>query len=192
MTTTRAIELFLVDDDDEYRDTIVRRFTRKGFNVSDAPHAEAALEQAQQRDFDVAVFDMMMPGMSGLELLEQFKAAAPRLRSDHAHRARGPIETAVQAMKLGAYDFLTKPFPLAELEMLIQKAYDRRSLRKENVQLKTLLARSEPHDADGRRLAGDAGGVSPHRARRSQRKGHSHSRRKRHRQGTGRPRPASP
>jgi DNA-binding NtrC family response regulator len=142
MTTTRAIELFLVDDDDEYRDTIVRWFTRKGFNVSDAPHAEAALEQAQRRDFDVAVFDMMMPGMSGLDLLEQFKQQQPECEVIMLS-GKGTIETAVLAMKRGAYDFLTKPFPLAELEKLIQKAHDRRSLRKENVQLKTLLARTE-------------------------------------------------
>ena len=52
---------------------------------------------------------------------------------------QGTIETAVQAMKLGAYDYLTKPFPLAELEILIEKAYERRQLRKENVQLKAVL-----------------------------------------------------
>lgn len=143
MTTGRAIDLFLVDDDDEYRDTIVRWFTRKGFNVSDAPNAEAALEQSQRRDFDVAVFDMMMPGMSGIDLLEQFKQQQPECEVIMLS-GKGTIETAVLAMKRGAYDFLTKPFPLAELEKLIQKAHDRRSLRKENVQLKTLLARGEP------------------------------------------------
>ena len=54
------------------------------------------------------------------------------------------VETAVEAMKKGAYDYLTKPFPLAELEMLIEKAYEHRKLSKENMQLKAVLGLSEP------------------------------------------------
>jgi DNA-binding NtrC family response regulator len=57
---------------------------------------------------------------------------------------QGTIETAVQAMKLGAFDYLTKPFPLSELESLIERAYDRGQLRKENVQLKAVLSRAQP------------------------------------------------
>ncbi len=143
MPQNRHIDLLLVDDDEEYRETVVRWFTRRGFAVHDAASAEHAMELADRRDFHVAVFDMVMPGQSGIELLEQFKPNQPECEVIML-TGKGTIDTAVQAMKLGAYDFLTKPFPLAELEKLIQKAHERRLLKKENVQLKTLLKRGEP------------------------------------------------
>jgi len=144
MTEHPNIDLLIVDDDEEYRETVVRWFTRRGgFHVHDAASAEDALELADRRDFHVAVFDMVMPGQSGMELLEKFKPNQPDCEVIML-TGKGTIETAVQAMKLGAYDFLTKPFPLANLEKLIQKAHERRSLKKENQQLKTLLKRGEP------------------------------------------------
>ena len=129
----------IVDDDDGFRQALVHRFLRHDFQVQDAADAEQAMSLAQRRDFDVAVFDMIMPGISGLELLERFKKS-------HADcevimlTGQGTIETAVEAMKLGAYDYLTKPFPMKELEGLVRKAYERRQLKKENQQLKTAAA----------------------------------------------------
>jgi DNA-binding NtrC family response regulator len=110
--------------------------------VQEAAHGEQALQLASLRQFDVVVIDMVMPGMSGIQVLEQLKLTHPECEVILL-TGQGTIETAVQAMKLGAYDFLTKPFPLAELEILIEKAYDRRQLRKENVQLKEVLDRSQ-------------------------------------------------
>jgi DNA-binding NtrC family response regulator len=143
MPDALAIDLLVVDDDDEFRDTLVRRFARVGFQVSDAAGGEPALEMVQRREFDVAVVDMMMPGLSGLELLEKFKEN--NVESEIIFlTGQGTIETAVDAMKLGAFDYLQKPFPLQELETVIRRAYERRQLRKENRQLKTLLRRAQP------------------------------------------------
>jgi DNA-binding NtrC family response regulator len=142
-TDPKNIELLIVDDDDDFRKSIVSRFAGRGYPVRDAATGDTALELAQRREFDVAVVDMIMPGMSGIDLLE-------RLRAAHAEcevimlTGQGTIETAVQAMKLGAFDYLTKPFPFAELESLIERACERRGLLKENRQLKTILARSQP------------------------------------------------
>ncbi len=143
MTKADTIELLVVDDDDEFRNTMARCFIRKGFQVHEAADAEQALALAQRWDFHVAIFDMMMPGMSGLELLEKFK------ENDSVCEVilltgKGTIETAVQAMKTGAFDYLTKPFPLKDLEVVIEKAAARRKLVKENAQLRTLLKRSQP------------------------------------------------
>jgi DNA-binding NtrC family response regulator len=138
-----SLDLLIVDDDDEFRSAMVRRFTHRGFRVAEAAHAEAALAHAQRREFDVAVFDMVMPGRSGLELLKEFKTVHGDCEVIML-TGQGTIETAVQAMKLGAYDFLTKPFPLKDLEALIEKANERRQLRKENLQLKAALERSQP------------------------------------------------
>ncbi|MCA9155305.1 MAG: response regulator, partial [Planctomycetales bacterium] len=116
MTRQKDIDLLLVDDDHEFRSLMVSRFSRcGGFHVMDACSAMEALEAAQRREFDVAVFDLVMPGASGLELLEKFKAMHPECEV-LLLTGQGTIETAVQAMKLGAYDFLTKPFPLKDLE----------------------------------------------------------------------------
>jgi DNA-binding NtrC family response regulator len=138
----RKIDLLLVDDDPDFRETVARRFTRRGFQVQEAAHGEQALQLAGLRQFDVVVLDMVMPGLSGIQVLEQLKLTHPECEVILL-TGQGTIETAVQAMKLGAYDFLTKPFPLAELEVLIEKAYERRQLRKENSQLKAVLSRAE-------------------------------------------------
>jgi DNA-binding NtrC family response regulator len=143
MTEPHKIELLIVDDDDAFRQALVQCFLRHDFDVREAADAEQAMSLAQQFDFDVAVFDLIMPGLSGLELLERFK-------KDYADceviilTGQGSIETAVEAMKLGAYDYLTKPFPMKELEGLVRKAHERHQLKKENEQLKMLLRRSLP------------------------------------------------
>ena len=143
MSDATKIDLLVVDDDDEFRDTLVRRFSRCGFAVSDAAGGEEALDMTGRREFDVAVVDMMMPTLSGLELLEKFKESNVECEIIFL-TGKGTIETAVQAMKLGAFDYLQKPFPLQELETVIHRAYERRQLRKENRQLKTLLRRAQP------------------------------------------------
>jgi DNA-binding NtrC family response regulator len=138
----QKIDLLLIDDDADFRETVARRFMRRGFQVQEATHGEQALQLASLRQFDVVILDMVMPGLSGIQVLEQLKLTHPECEVILL-TGQGTIETAVQAMKLGAYDFLTKPFPLAELEVLIEKAYQRRQLRKENVQLKAVLNRAQ-------------------------------------------------
>lgn len=143
ITPPTAVDLLVVDDDNEFRGTLVSRFERHGFKVQSAANGEEALGLAARRNFDVAIFDMMMPGMSGLDLLKRFKESYPDCEIVLL-TGQGTIETAVEAMKQGAFDFLQKPFPLKDLETVAQKAVDRRRLRKENSQLKVLLERSQP------------------------------------------------
>jgi DNA-binding NtrC family response regulator len=143
MISPPQIDLLVVDDDLEFRETLVTRLARGGFAVQSAGNGEEALGLAQRRNFDVAVFDMMMPGMSGLELLKHFKESHPECEVILL-TGQGSIETAVEAMKLGAYDYLQKPFSLKELEAVAEKAFERRSLRKENTQLKAIIERDQP------------------------------------------------
>ncbi len=143
ITDSPALDLLIVDDDQEFRETLSSRFARQGFAVRAAGCGDEALELAARWNFDVAVFDMMMPGMSGLELLRRFKESHPECEVILL-TGQGSIETAVEAMKLGAYDYLQKPFPLKDLEGVIVKASERRNLRKENLQLKALLDRTQP------------------------------------------------
>lgn len=137
------IDLLIVDDDAEYRSTVARRFSRRGYRIQEAADGQTAVEMAAHRQFHVAVVDLVMPGLSGLQLLEKLKAGTPDCEVVMI-TGQGTIETAVEAMKQGAYDFVTKPFPLAELEVLVQKAFEQRQLRKENQQLKAVIERSRP------------------------------------------------
>ena len=137
------IDLLIVDDDLELREALVTRFSRQNFAVQSAGSGEEALGLAERRNFDVAIFDMMMPNMTGLELLEKFKVSHPECEVIFL-TGQGSIESAVEAMKLGAFDYLQKPFAFKELESVAAKAYDRRQLRKENTQLKALVQRTQP------------------------------------------------
>jgi ActR/RegA family two-component response regulator/tRNA A-37 threonylcarbamoyl transferase component Bud32 len=121
VVTAQNIELIFVDDDEEFRTVAVERFRKCGFRVSDAADGESALTQVQRRHFDVAVLDMRMPGMPGLEVLQKLKAADPECEVIIL-TGEGTIETAVKAMKLGAFDYLAKPFSLAELEDIVLQA----------------------------------------------------------------------
>ena len=139
----RPIELLIVDDDGELRDDVCRYFTQEGFNVSEAADGTHALNLSDQRAFDVIVLDMMMPGMSGLEVLETLKE-----RSSESEiimlSGQGTIQTAVDAMKLGASEFLTKPVSLKDLEQVITKTIAAQNLKKENEQLKTVVRQQTP------------------------------------------------
>lgn len=138
----QEIDLLLVDDDDDFRTVAARRFRKANFAVKEAANGEEALALCERRSFNVGVLDMRMPGMSGLELLLQIKKINPDCEIIIL-TGEGTIETAVTAIKQGAFDYLTKPFSLADLEGVIRKADERRQLRKENVQLREVLARSE-------------------------------------------------
>jgi DNA-binding NtrC family response regulator len=119
-----ALRLLIVDDDEQLRQTLERRFKRQGLAVTAAADGEEALAKAAHNRWDVALIDLCLPGMSGIELMKKLKELQPELEA-LLLTAQGSIETAIQAMKLGAYDYLTKPFPLPELEVHIQKAYEK-------------------------------------------------------------------
>ncbi len=142
MSNLRPLDLLVVDDDDEIRKRFVQYFESKGYDTSSAANGNDALELAKQRVFHVAILDMSMPGMSGIELLE-------KLRQCNAETevvmltGQGTIETAVQAMKLGAYDFLSKPVRFPHLAAVVEKAAEAGRIKKENRQLRALIARTQ-------------------------------------------------
>lgn len=143
MAVTTGMNLMVVEDDPDFRETCTRWMTRKGHRVGAAGHAQEALELFDRQTFDVAIVDMNMPGLTGLELLERMKSAQVETEV-LILTGQGSIESAVNAMKLGACDYLTKPFPLEELEQRCQMAWKRSRLAKENRQLKAIIQRSQP------------------------------------------------
>jgi DNA-binding NtrC family response regulator len=142
MSQPSPLDLLVVDDDAEFRGILQKRFDQHGFHTSAASSGEEALDLCQRREFDVVVLDMMMPGMSGMEVLAKMKAG-PSECEVVMLTGQATVESAVAAMKLGAYDYLVKPFPIKELERVIEKAYEKRTLAKENRQLRSLLERHQ-------------------------------------------------
>jgi DNA-binding NtrC family response regulator len=133
-----VIRLLVVDDDDQLRQVLARRFERLGMVVTTAGSGAEGLEKAAQAQCDVALLDLHLPDMTGIDLLEKLKAEQPELEALML-TAHGSIESAIQAMKRGAYDYLTKPFHLPELEIHLQKAYEKvRLARRERQWLEQL------------------------------------------------------
>ena len=143
MSSTNAMNLLVVEDDPDFRETCARWMTRKGHRVEAAANGHEALEICDRKVFDVAIVDMNMPGLSGLELLERMKSTQIETEVIIL-TGQGTIESAVNAMKLGASDYLTKPFPLDELEQRCLMSWERARLNKENRQLRAIIERSQP------------------------------------------------
>jgi DNA-binding NtrC family response regulator len=141
MPTNSSVNLLIVEDDPDFRETCVRWMTRKGHTVQGAANGHEALDICERRSFDVAIVDMNMPGLTGLEVLDRMKVSQPETEVIIL-TGQGTIESAVNAMKLGACDYLTKPFPLDELEQRCLMAFERAKLHRENRQLKAIIERA--------------------------------------------------
>ncbi len=141
-TNKANLSLLLVDDDDALRGDMAEFFLRQGHRVAQCADGEHALELAEQKSFDVVVLDLVMPGRSGLQVLTELKERNAECEVV-VLSGEATIEKAVEAMKLGAREVLTKPISLKELDRLVRKAHDTGQLRKENLQLKAMLRRQQ-------------------------------------------------
>jgi len=132
---TRKISILIVDDEESVRDSLYNWFLEDGFRVECAENAKRALTILESDQFDIILADIKMPGMDGLEMLRRIKS----LRSDAiviVMTAFATVDTAVKALKDGAYDYVTKPFDPDDLTHLIRNATKQISLTDENETLK--------------------------------------------------------
>jgi DNA-binding NtrC family response regulator len=131
MSETLQVKLLIVDDHENIRKLCTRIGFSLGFACQEAENAEVALKCLEADSPDIVLADLMMPNMTGLEFLPRAKELLPRceiaIMTGHAS-----IETAVQAMRLGAYDYITKPFRPEELKLLLQRMEDKVKLVTEN------------------------------------------------------------
>jgi len=141
----QEIRVLVVDDERPTRLLMEKELPRAGCAVTSAESGEKALEHLEGREFDVVLLDLKMPGMGGMEALRRIResgaAAEVVVLTGHPD-----VATAIEAMKLGAYDYLTKPFKLAEVEEVLRRAAERRRLQKENVALRRMVSQREPLD----------------------------------------------
>jgi DNA-binding NtrC family response regulator len=141
--TTHPIKLLIVDDDDDMRQDLARLFRNRGHEVTAAVSGEDALNKAAHARFDVALLDLHLPGISGIDLLAKLKEQQPELEALML-TAHSSIETAVEAMRQGAYDYLTKPFRAADLEIHVQKAFEKVQLQRREQQWLRQLSYESP------------------------------------------------
>jgi DNA-binding NtrC family response regulator len=137
-----AATILIVDDEPAVRDSLGKWFEEEGYSVATAASSHDALRSLPSQRWDLALVDIEMPGMDGLELQRKLREVDPEIiviiMTGHAS-----VETAVQALKDGAYDYLTKPFDPDDLAHLVQKALDHRRVRRENVWLRESLEEAQ-------------------------------------------------
>ena len=123
-------KILIVDDENDFRETIIKRLRARKIEVEGADSGPKALELLDAQDFDVIVLDVKMPGMDGIETLRQIKLKKPLVEvimlTGHAS-----VESGIQGMQLGAFDYVMKPVALDDLMDKLRQAYERRVIQLE-------------------------------------------------------------
>jgi len=131
----------LIAEDEPHLGTILESFlSGRGYQVTTRRDGRAALEALRAESYDVALLDIVMPEMDGLEVLRHVREE-PSPPEVIIITGNGTIETAITAIKLGAYDYLAKPYRMAEIDVLVRRAWEKRQLSKENALLHSRLSR---------------------------------------------------
>jgi DNA-binding NtrC family response regulator len=138
--TAEKRSILVVEDEAKLRRLIELQLSDEGFVVQSAPDAETGLKLVNEDRFDLIVTDFKLPAMSGLDFLQAVKRIDAQMPVV-IMTAFGTVESAVDAMKAGASDYLLKPFSLAELVMVVRKELDTHRLREENRTLREALGR---------------------------------------------------
>ncbi len=142
---TKSVKVLVVDDDTTFRRVIVRELASMGFDAEGVASGEEALTATEHQEYDVVLLDMKLPTLDGIAVLKALKQAHP-LTEVIMLTAYGTIDSAIRSIKLGAYDYLTKPCKLEELEAIIHRAGEKRALQQRNIILRQELARRDRFD----------------------------------------------
>ncbi|NOQ86398.1 MAG: response regulator [Deltaproteobacteria bacterium] len=130
--------ILVVEDDNATRDTMIDLLSEAGYEVESARNGEEAIAMAREYTFDIVITDLKMPKGDGIQVLEQIKKIDNRTIVIIC-TGYGTVDTAVKAMKLGAYEYITKPIKIEEIKLVVQRALDYQRLKTENVLLQKQL-----------------------------------------------------
>ncbi|MGB2769672.1 MAG: sigma-54 dependent transcriptional regulator [Candidatus Zixiibacteriota bacterium] len=131
-------KILVVDDEESMCKFMEIMLKKEGYSVSSSQDAAAALEQIKGENYDLVIADLMMPEMSGIELLSRAKSVNPEL-DFIMMTAFASVDSAIEALKKGAFDYITKPFKVDEIKIAVSKSLEQRKIARENVQLKKEL-----------------------------------------------------
>jgi two-component system response regulator PilR (NtrC family) len=134
----KQARVLVVDDERSMRELLALTLEKEGYEVTMAESGDIAVEAVRKEVFDVIITDLRMPRVDGLQVLRETRDLSPHT-AVIVVTAVGSTETAVEAMKLGAYDYITKPFKLDEISLIVQNALERKQLRDENLYLRRQL-----------------------------------------------------
>jgi DNA-binding NtrC family response regulator len=138
--------IMVVDDEESMCKFMEIMLKKEGYQVSTNQHAPSALEMVKTQDYDLVIADLMMPEMSGLELLSRAKAAKPE--TDFIMMtAFASVDSAIEALKNGASDYITKPFKVDEIKIAVKKSLQQKQITRENILLKSQLRTKFDFDA---------------------------------------------
>jgi DNA-binding NtrC family response regulator len=137
-----GLRILFADDEAHLRDLMQIELPRLGHEVTVCPDGTAALRALERGSYDAALLDIRMPGISGIEVLGQVKQISPDTQVIIL-TGQATVDTAVQALRLGAFDYLTKPCKWAELEVLLQRIAERRDMANKTAALETRLKNAE-------------------------------------------------
>ncbi|NOY12535.1 MAG: sigma-54-dependent Fis family transcriptional regulator [Deltaproteobacteria bacterium] len=145
----KKAKILIVEDETPLRELLEAELSRNGYQVQVAANGRAGLNRYAEECFSVVLLDIKMPEMGGVEVLEKMRehSRVPEIIMFTGH---GDIETAVKCIKSGAYDYLTKPVKLDELEIIIDKAHEKNRLHRENINLKIEISKFGDHQVVGR------------------------------------------
>ena len=124
----KSASVLLVDDDAIFRQVMANELTRLGYQIEAVGTGEEAIRRIATSEPEVVLLDLRLPGMNGLEVLKSIHASAPAIEVVML-TGHGSIDTAIDSIRIGAFDYVVKPCPLDELHIRIQRAVERRSLR---------------------------------------------------------------
>src|SRR5438270_1596988 len=140
-------KILIADDKQGLRDVLVEALAGSGHEVESVEDGSRALSRISEKAYDLVVTDLKMPGMDGIELLRAVRERAPST-GVILMTAHGSVDTAVEAMRLGALDYVEKPFPLGAMEAKVEKALERRRLESENAYLKEEIEKKVLHGGE--------------------------------------------
>ena len=140
MSEQKAARILIAEDEANLRLVLQKELERLGYRVQAAPDGEAALRKLEESNVDVLLCDINMPRVDGMEVLRRVHER-PNPPEVIMLTGQATVETAVEAMKLGAYDYLTKPYRITELDVRVKQAAEKRRLRVDNLRLREQLAR---------------------------------------------------
>jgi len=135
-------KLLVVDDERNLRMVVQKELARQGHSVETASDGEEAWEVLEQHDFDVVLCDINMPRLDGMGFLRRLCEQNQNRPEVIMLTGQATVETAIEAMKLGAYDYLTKPYRIAELSVLVDQAAEKQGLKIDNQRLRAQIART--------------------------------------------------
>ena len=135
---TKKIRILVVDDEPAVRDALGDWLREDGYEVGAAANGYEAVDMAKERDWNIMLLDLKMPGMDGLETMQQVKKISPEIEIIMV-TAYATVDTAVEAMRVGAYDYLVKPVDPEELDLQIKKIVSHQNLVLENILLRKKL-----------------------------------------------------